>query len=356
MNLVVSLGALVPSVVGSTQTAATTAITNAGLTVGVVTTAVSTTVAAGNVISQNPAGGTNAAPGSAVDLVVSLGAVVPNVVGSTQAAATTAITGAGLTLGPVTTAVSLTVAAGNVISQNPVGGTNVTPGSAVALVVSLGSVPAPVIAATVVRNRSAAATTITSPAIVPVANTLLVALVSADGPATGANTIVDHVDNSGTVLTWTRAVRSNVQLGTAEVWWAFTTPAHASMTVTATLSQPQAASMTVMAFTGAAPSLVGAASLDANAASGAPAASLTTTRANSWVIGVGTDWDAARVMVAGPGQTIMNQFRPIVGDTYWTQRTTNPVAAAGTSVTISDTYGVAMPDRWNLALIEIRTP
>ncbi len=79
--------ATVPNVVGSTQAAATTAITGAGLSVGTVTTATSTTVAIGKVISQNPASGASVAPGSAVNLVVSSGTTVPNVVGLTQAAA-----------------------------------------------------------------------------------------------------------------------------------------------------------------------------------------------------------------------------------------------------------------------------
>ncbi|MCK5565961.1 MAG: CotH kinase family protein, partial [Planctomycetes bacterium] len=63
---------VVPDVVGLTQAAAEAAITAATYTVGVVTTAYSDTVAAGNVISQNPVSGTAAAPGTAVDLVVSL--------------------------------------------------------------------------------------------------------------------------------------------------------------------------------------------------------------------------------------------------------------------------------------------
>src|SRR5208282_1392570 len=63
---------------------------------------------------------------------------VPNVVGDTQAAATTAITGAGLALGTVTMASSATVAAGDVISQSPVAGTSVARGSAVNLTVSSG--------------------------------------------------------------------------------------------------------------------------------------------------------------------------------------------------------------------------
>jgi len=66
-------------------------------------------------------------------------AVVPNVVGQTQAAATTAITGAGLVLGTVSNASSSTVPSGNVISESPVAGTLVNAGSAVNLVVSAGS-------------------------------------------------------------------------------------------------------------------------------------------------------------------------------------------------------------------------
>ena len=69
---------------------------------------------------------------------------MPNVVGLAQAAAQTAITGAGLTVGAVTTANSATVPAGQVISQTPASGSSAAPGSAVALVVSLGPAPIPV--------------------------------------------------------------------------------------------------------------------------------------------------------------------------------------------------------------------
>lgn len=130
----------VPNVVGMTQAAAATAITSAGLTVGTVTTQSSSTVASGNVTSQNPASGTSATSGSAVNLVVSSGppVSVPNLVGLTQAAATTSITSAGLTLGTVTMQSSSTVASGVVISQNPPSGTSVASGSAVNIVVSSG--------------------------------------------------------------------------------------------------------------------------------------------------------------------------------------------------------------------------
>jgi PASTA domain len=63
---------------------------------------------------------------------------VPSVAGDTQAAATTAITGAGLTVGTVTTQSSSSVASGDVISENPAAGTKVAKSSAVALLVSSG--------------------------------------------------------------------------------------------------------------------------------------------------------------------------------------------------------------------------
>jgi hypothetical protein len=82
---------------------------------------------------------------------------VPNVVGESQAAASTAITGAGLTVGAVTTQSSSTVASGAVISENPAASSTVTEGSAVALVVSSG--PAPVSVPNVVGDTEGAAST-----------------------------------------------------------------------------------------------------------------------------------------------------------------------------------------------------
>jgi hypothetical protein len=76
VDIVVSTGpvvAVVPDVVGQPQATAEANIIAATLVVGSVTTAHSPTVPSGSVISQNPIGGMNAAPGSAVDLVISLG-------------------------------------------------------------------------------------------------------------------------------------------------------------------------------------------------------------------------------------------------------------------------------------------
>jgi beta-lactam-binding protein with PASTA domain len=138
VNLVISSGVAVPNVVNDTQAAATTAITGAGLVVGTISSASSSTVAIGSVISESPAAGTAVNGGSSVNLVISTGVTVPNVVGQTRAAATTAITAAGLVVGTTTSASSSTVPSGSVISENPVAGTHVNGGSAIALVISTG--------------------------------------------------------------------------------------------------------------------------------------------------------------------------------------------------------------------------
>lgn len=95
----------VPNVVGLVQAAAQTAITAENLTVGTITTANSNTVPAGNIISQTPTAGVLVAPQTAVNLVVSLEPVptvtVPSVIGQTQSAAQTTLTGAKLALGAV---------------------------------------------------------------------------------------------------------------------------------------------------------------------------------------------------------------------------------------------------------------
>ena len=166
VNLVVSTGpapVTVPDVVGQTQAAATTAISGAGLVVGTVTPQSSATVPAGSVISQNPAAGTSVAPGSAVNLVVSLGPAPVSGAGrggSDAGGGDHGDQGAGLTVGTVTQQYSATVPAGNVISQNPVSGTSVAPGSAVNLVVSLGVQPVTV-PAVVGQTQAAASTAIT---------------------------------------------------------------------------------------------------------------------------------------------------------------------------------------------------
>ncbi len=132
-------GTTVPNVLNQLQATATTNLANVGLGVSV-TTANSATIAVGRVISQSSAGGSQVTAGSVIGLVISLGpttVLVPNVVGTTQAGATSALAGVGL-LTTTTSASSDTVAAGNVISQVPAAGQSAIVGSAVGLVISNG--------------------------------------------------------------------------------------------------------------------------------------------------------------------------------------------------------------------------
>jgi hypothetical protein len=87
-----------------------------------------------------------------------------------------------------------------------------------------------------------------------------------------------------------------------------------------------------------------------NAPAGAPTASLIITKTNCIVIGVGNDWDNAISRTAGPNQTIIHQYLPAIGDTYWVQRVTT-LSPAGTSVTINDTAPAT--DSYNLSIYEV---
>ncbi|GAA4138244.1 galactose oxidase-like domain-containing protein [Leifsonia shinshuensis] len=176
-------------------------------------------------------------------------------------------------------------------------------------------------------------------------NELLLAFISSDG---GNAAQIGSVSGGG--LTWTLRQRANIQAGTAEVWQAVAPTPLSNVTVTATQkSGSWQSSLTVAGFLGA-DSGAGAVTA-ANGSSGAPSATLTTTRAGSWVWGVGTDWTAARARTVGAGQTLVDQYLSPSGDTYWLQRTNAPTAAAGTAVTINDTAPTT--DLWDLALVEI---
>ena len=117
----VSIGpCYVPNVVGLSEALALTSIDEAGL-VGVVTGyEYHDTMPAGDVISQDQAPGSEPGCGTTVGIVVSLGpCVVPNVVGMTEAAAITAITDAGFTVGTKSYVNAPGVPLGDVASQNP---------------------------------------------------------------------------------------------------------------------------------------------------------------------------------------------------------------------------------------------
>jgi hypothetical protein len=196
------------------------------------------------------------------------------------------------------------------------------------------------------RDVGSAQSTIASPVFTTTAtNELLLAFIATDY-LSGANTTVTSVSGAG--LTWTLLKRTNAQSGTSEIWGAFATTQLTSATVTATLSHSVVSSITVMSFTGA----KSAGAVGGNSAtSGAPTASLLTTGNNSWVLGVGNDYDNAIARTLGTGQTLIHQYLSPTGDTYWVQMEATPIPASGTRATINDTAPTT--DRYNLSIVEI---
>ncbi|HZC73480.1 MAG TPA: Ig-like domain-containing protein [Jatrophihabitans sp.] len=244
-----------------------------------------------------------------------------------------------------------TVAAGNtysytVTAQDAAGNVSAPSNAASATVPSGVSVIS--VDGTATTHQATAATAISAPALTTTqSNELLLAFLSSDGPSSGS---VSFSGVSGGGLTWTLRKRQNTQAGTAEIWQAVAPNPLSAVTFTATrASGSWQGSMTVVGFKNADTAL--GATAGASAASGAPIASLTTTRAGSWVWAVGTDWSAATARTVGASQSLVDQYLAPAGDTYWVQRQNSATAASGTLVTVNDTAPTG--DRYDLALIEI---
>lgn len=96
------------------------------------------------------------------------------------------------------------------------------------------------------KDQTPASTTIASPAFsTATTNELLLAFVSTDQISP---TAVKVNSISGGGLTWTLVQRTNSQGGTAEIWRAFAAAKQTNITVTATISQKVASSMTIVSF------------------------------------------------------------------------------------------------------------
>ena len=196
VNLVVCSADTVPNVVGDTLTAATTAITTAGLVVGTISYTSSGTP--GTVYSQSPASGTVVSPGTAVNLVITY-PPIPNVVGDTLAAATTALAAVSLTVGTVTYTSSGTV--GTVYSQSPAAGTVATPGNTENLVITYCAVP------NVVGDTQAAATSAITAAL------LTLGTVTSAVNAVPAGNVISQSPTAGVLEPPSSPVNISVSLG-----------------------------------------------------------------------------------------------------------------------------------------------
>ena len=133
-----------PNVTGLTAAGAETLLVGLGLKLGTTTLETSDTIASGLILRQVPVAGTSVSLNSAINIVVSTGpnkTTVPDVLGMTKEAATTAFTTATLTLGTVTEEFSDTVEVGKVMTQTPAAGTQVLLNSTVNIVISKGVDP-----------------------------------------------------------------------------------------------------------------------------------------------------------------------------------------------------------------------
>jgi len=131
----------VPRVARLTATTAQQALHNAGFGTTMGTAQFSDSVAKGSVIGTSPAIGSRVGKGSTVTLIVSKGAhqaSVPQVTGSSLAAAQSALRQAGLIPGKVVNQASTTIQAGIVISTTPAAGQQWPVNKPVTLVVSSG--------------------------------------------------------------------------------------------------------------------------------------------------------------------------------------------------------------------------
>ena len=131
----------VPDIVDMLEADALTSLDDAGLVPGDRSEASDESIAAGNVISSDPAAAAEVAPGSSVSYVVSSGpaaVAVPDIVDMLEADALTSLDDAGLVPGDRSEASDESIAAGNVISSDPAAAAEVAPGSSVSYVVSSG--------------------------------------------------------------------------------------------------------------------------------------------------------------------------------------------------------------------------
>jgi beta-lactam-binding protein with PASTA domain/predicted Ser/Thr protein kinase len=136
----------IPSVVGLTRDKALQVLERDHLNVLSVQERHSASVAVGDAVGTDPPAGRSVQRGTLVTLFVSSGpakVAVPDVIGSSQQAATKELMAAGFQVAPSTHS-SASVPAGDVISTNPPPGALALPGSTVALVVSSGPPAMPV--------------------------------------------------------------------------------------------------------------------------------------------------------------------------------------------------------------------
>lgn len=208
--------------------------------------------------------------------------------------------------------------------------------------------------------------TITTSAFTTPASVFLLARVARNVGTAGANSAGTV---SGAGLTWTKigaktdyASETGVVTGgtnqpaCVEMWWAYSSSALTSVTVSDARSDGLTGAnhehaLKVSVITGAESTPAGAKTANA-AASGLPSTTTTTTAANAWLFSVSTDWLAKGSGTAGTGQTIENDYN-VTGNIsahFWRQ--TSTTATSGSSVTNNLTAPSA--EQYNMLTVEVR--
>lgn len=216
-------GTAVPNLAGLTEADAVTALTNAGLTVGTISRQNSNTVANGIVLQSDPIAGVTVVAGSVVNLVVSLGPLIPDVHDHTVVngvppgfpSAQDALAVSGLVVGTITNVNSVDVQAGLVVTQNPLPGGTIVPGGAVNLFVSIGPVTANTVPVVSGLLEADAVDVILSAGLTIGARTF------ANSATFAAGTVISTNPVSGTVLTAGSPVALLISLGTEGLVAAF---------------------------------------------------------------------------------------------------------------------------------------
>ena len=140
-NLFLNRPGTIPNVTGQTVDQAVATLKSAGFEKGSQEEVFSDTIEAGKVVSTDPAPGTEADPGTKVNLSVSKGkeqVSVPDIKGMTESEAKQRLIDSGFKSAAGTAQNSATVPEGSVISQSPEAGSNVDKGATITYVLSKG--------------------------------------------------------------------------------------------------------------------------------------------------------------------------------------------------------------------------
>lgn len=202
-------------------------------------------------------------------------------------------------------------------------------------------------------KHSTTGTPFTTAAFSPPANSLIVALVAADGAVAGTSTatVTDSGGHTWTLLKRQNTVSGSALAGTAEVWCMFTTTALTSITVTATIVGHPAngSDLVVKVLTGASATQTGA-TAGLGSSSTTAQTSITTTTAGAHVYGAVINWKNSTAYTLNGSTTSVDAFADTTnGDWYAAFKATAAVTTPGATTLGYTTTAAAA----NMALAEI---